>query len=108
MVFYGSVRRLREANLELLLERIDERLPSLKDDLQGLSAHLSYFIDNGRLPAQKLYLEELSRSELESGCFKTLSLSDLFKPHEPPAANAPSEGPSTSEGSYEDGDYKCY
>ena len=76
----------------------------MKDDLQGLSHHLSYFIDHDRLPAQKLRFEELSRSELKSECFKSLSLSDLFKPHEPPAANVPSESPSMSEGSYEDGD----
>jgi hypothetical protein len=76
----------------------------LRDDLQGLSDHLSYYIDKGRPPAQKLRFEELSRSELESECFKDLSLSDLFKPYEPPAANAPSESPSTSERSHEDGD----
>ncbi|KFZ20229.1 hypothetical protein V501_00263 [Pseudogymnoascus sp. VKM F-4519 (FW-2642)] len=89
------VRRLRESNLDLLLDRIDERHPSLKQDIQGLSDHLSYYIDKGRLPLQKLRFEELSRSELESECFKSLSLSDMFKPLEPPAANAPCEGPST-------------
>jgi len=77
----------------------------LKEDLQGLSDHLSYYIDKGRLPARKLRFEELSRSELESECFKSLSLSDIFKPLGPPVANAPAnapcEGPSTSEGSYE-------
>ncbi|OBT74055.1 hypothetical protein VF21_07830 [Pseudogymnoascus sp. 05NY08] len=89
------VRRLRESNLDLLLDRINERHPSLKQDIQGLSDHLSYYIDKGRLPLQKLRFEELSRSELESECFKGLSLSDMFKPLEPPAANAPCEGPST-------------
>ncbi|OBT82761.1 hypothetical protein VE02_09921 [Pseudogymnoascus sp. 03VT05] len=102
------VRRLRESNLELLLDRIDERHPSLKEDLQGLSDHLSYYIDKGRLPARKLRFEELSRSGLESECFKSLSLTDMFKPLEPPAANAPAnapcEGPSTSEGSHVEGD----
>jgi hypothetical protein len=76
----------------------------LREDLQGLSGHLSYFIYKGRLPAQKLRFEELSRSELEAGCFTTLTLSDLFKPCEPPAANATSERPSTSERSHESGE----
>ncbi|KFY97780.1 hypothetical protein V500_01919 [Pseudogymnoascus sp. VKM F-4518 (FW-2643)] len=98
------VRRLRESNLDLLLDRIDERHPSLKQDLQGLSDHLSYYIDKGRLPTRKLRFEELSRSELESECFNSLSLSDMFKPLEPPASNAPCEGPSTSEGSHVEGD----
>ncbi|KAL5344409.1 hypothetical protein ACLOAV_010669 [Pseudogymnoascus australis] len=57
------VRRLRESNLELLLDGIDERHPSLKEDLQGLSDHLSYYIDKGRLPTRKLRFEELPRSE---------------------------------------------
>ncbi|KFY32041.1 hypothetical protein V493_00579 [Pseudogymnoascus sp. VKM F-4281 (FW-2241)] len=101
------VRRLRESNLDLLLDRIDERHPCLKQDLQGLSDHLTHYIDRGRLSTRKLRFEELSRSELESECFKTLSLSDMFKPLEPPAANAaenaPCEGPSTSEGSHVEG-----
>ncbi|KFY78642.1 hypothetical protein V499_02245 [Pseudogymnoascus sp. VKM F-103] len=90
------VRRLRESNLGLLLDHIDERHPSLKQDIQGLSDHLSYYIDKGRLPTRKLRFEELSRSELESECFKGLSLSDMFKPLEPPAENAPCESPSGS------------
>ncbi|ELR07183.1 hypothetical protein GMDG_08310 [Pseudogymnoascus destructans 20631-21] len=103
------VRRLRESNLDLLLDRINERHPSLKQDLQGLSDHLSYYIDKGRLPTRKLRFEELSRSELESECLKSLSLSDMFKTLEPPAANAaanaPCEGPSMSEGSHVEGYY---
>ena len=88
-----SVRRLRESNLELLLDGIDERHPSLKENLQGLSDHLSYYIDKGRLPTRKLRFEELPRSEVESECFKSLSLSDMFKPLEPPAANAAANDP---------------
>lgn len=83
-----SVRQLRADNLELFLDRIDTRLPSFKDDFQGLSDQLSYFIDHGTLPAQALRLEQLSRSELESKFLKELSLKDLFRPCEPPAAKS--------------------
>jgi hypothetical protein len=71
----------------------------LKDDLQGFSNQLSYYIEYSRLPAQKLRIEELSRDELESKCFTELSMRALFKPNESPVAKPPNYGPSIGEGS---------
>jgi hypothetical protein len=66
---------LKEAELSLFFDRINVELPCLKDDLQGLSDHLSFFIQYSQLPPRKLQFELLSRDELESMPFK-----ELFKP----------------------------
>jgi hypothetical protein len=76
----------------------------LKDDLQGFSNQLFYYIEYSRLPAQKLRIEEMSRGELESKCFTELSLRALFKPNESPVAKPLNYGPSIREGSPVEGD----
>jgi hypothetical protein len=61
-----SSLRLKEAELSVFFDRIDVELPCLKDDLQGLSDHLSFFIEYGQLPPRKLQFELLSKDQLES------------------------------------------
>lgn len=94
----NSVQRLRLSNLELFLDRIDAELPCLKNDLQVFSNHLSYYIEYGRLPAQKLQIEELSRDEIQLKCFTEFPLSALFNPNKSAAAMPLNYGPSKKEG----------
>jgi hypothetical protein len=77
----------------------------LKNDLQGFSNHLSYYVEYGRLPAQKLPVEELSRDEIQSKCLRELPLGALFNPNKSPVAVPLNYSPSIKQESPVEGDH---
>jgi hypothetical protein len=95
-----SLQRLHRDNLALLLDRIDAEFPSLREDLQGLSDHLSYYIDYGHLPPEKLRLEFMSRDELGPMRGQEWSLRDVFEPCGLRAAKSLYDDPLTSDGGF--------
>jgi hypothetical protein len=65
--------------MDALVEYLDSYRPSLKADIQNLTALLAPLIEDQCLPDQRLMLEMLTESQIASGEHAARSLKELFE-----------------------------